>query len=247
MIFCFQFFCLIILLATPNISRAADPTFTPQVGIPGTEFDAGKTFTFNTKSTKPIGLYIQAIYKYAIGIVGILATVVMMVGGIVWLTAGGNPTRIGEAKAYIGASLTGLILALSSYLILATINPALVNLKESGIAQVASTVTGCCSTATSVSINTEAECKNVSGTFFSDGEISGSTCVSSSSITGCCWIEDKGLIETTRICYTNISKASCKEYEKKPPSGYTYGGFSSYSPECKMQNATTGLPCDTIK
>jgi len=117
-----------------NDASSKDIKFTPQIGLPGSEeFGPGKTFIFNTKSTRPIGLYIQAIYKYAIGVVGILATVVLMVGGIVWLTAGGNPTRIGEAKAYIGASLTGLILALSSYLILATISPTLVNFTSSNI------------------------------------------------------------------------------------------------------------------
>ncbi|MEK7097259.1 MAG: hypothetical protein AAB906_00215, partial [Patescibacteria group bacterium] len=49
----------------------------------------------------------------------------MMIGGFIWLTAGGNQSRIGEAKSWIGASLTGLIIALSSYLILYQINPEL--------------------------------------------------------------------------------------------------------------------------
>lgn len=77
-----------------------------------------------------IGEYIAAIYKYAIGIVGILAAIVLMIGGVMWIIAGGNPTTIGEAKSWIGASLTGLILALCSYLILYQINPALVNFKS---------------------------------------------------------------------------------------------------------------------
>jgi hypothetical protein len=59
--------------------------------------------------------------------VGILAAIVLMFGGVLWLTAGGNPNRIENAKAWIGGSLTGLILALLSYLILYTLNPSLVN------------------------------------------------------------------------------------------------------------------------
>ena len=73
-----------------------------------------------------IGEYIVGIYKYAIGIAGILATIVMMIGGFMWLMAGGNQSRISEAKSWIGASLTGLIIALSSYLILYQVNPNLV-------------------------------------------------------------------------------------------------------------------------
>jgi hypothetical protein len=53
----------------------------------------------------------------------------MMIGGIVWITAGGNQTRIGEAKAWIGASLSGLVLALTAYTILAAVSPALVSFK----------------------------------------------------------------------------------------------------------------------
>jgi hypothetical protein len=72
-----------------------------------------------------IGEYIAGIYRYAIGIVGILSAVVLMVGGVLWIVAGGNATMIGEAKSWITASLTGLIIALCSYLILYQVNPAL--------------------------------------------------------------------------------------------------------------------------
>ncbi|MFH0956173.1 MAG: pilin [Candidatus Falkowbacteria bacterium] len=136
-VFIVQLICLAFLLTLPQISQAADPIkFKPQVGIP-VQKQAGDTFDFsgNTEnifpkdgSTKPIAEYIRVVYKYAIGIVGILAAVVLMIGGVLWIVAGGNATMIGEAKAWIGASLTGLVLALSSYLILATVNPALVNL-----------------------------------------------------------------------------------------------------------------------
>ncbi len=83
-----------------------------------------------------ISEYIAGIYSYAIGIVGILAAVVLMIGGIIWLTAGGNQTRIGTAKSYITASLTGLVIALSSYLILYQINPELIKLIPIKVAQV---------------------------------------------------------------------------------------------------------------
>ena len=88
------------------------------------EYDsAGKPVSCETTW---VAIYVVSIYKYAIGIAGILATVVMMVGGIMWIVAGGNAGRIGEAKSWIAAAVTGLVLALSSYFILAQINPALV-------------------------------------------------------------------------------------------------------------------------
>jgi len=41
------------------------------------------------------------------GIVGILAAVVLMVEGVIWLTAGGNVNKVETAKQTMGA-LTGL-------------------------------------------------------------------------------------------------------------------------------------------
>jgi len=130
-IFILQMICLIFLFTLPQTGQAADAKFTPQVGI-GTDFQAGVPKTPNG-STKMIGEYVRAIYKYAIGIVGILAAVVLMIGGVMWIVAGGNATAIGEAKSWIGASLTGLLLALCSYFILATVNPALVDFKTSAV------------------------------------------------------------------------------------------------------------------
>lgn len=132
---------LIIPLTIPKKIQAADDVkFNPQVSIPDSQFQrvecppgTSKEKCEELKYTitgKTIGEYIQAIYNYAIGIVGILAAVVLMFGGVIWLTAGGSPERVKEAKAWIGASISGLILVLCSYMILNTINPDLVSFKE---------------------------------------------------------------------------------------------------------------------
>jgi hypothetical protein len=106
--------------------------FTPSVQIPGYTYDTNKP-----GSTYNIATYIKAIYNYGVGIVGILAAVGIMVGGFIWLTAGGNASKVGEAQAWIGSSISGLALVMFAYLILNTINPALVNFKISTVKQVA--------------------------------------------------------------------------------------------------------------
>ena len=134
-VFIFQLASLLFLLLAPAPSQAGEIKFTPQVDIgedykKGTKYPVGKEITEGDKKIFQSDLlpkYIRAIYKYAIGIVGILATVVLMFGGILWIVAGGNAERVGNAKSWIGASLTGLILVLCSYMILKTINPALVS------------------------------------------------------------------------------------------------------------------------
>ncbi len=72
--------------------------------------------------------YIKALYTYGIGSLIILAVIVMMIGGVVWLTAAGNEQRISDAKQWINGSLFGIVIAVSSYMILTIINPALTNL-----------------------------------------------------------------------------------------------------------------------
>ncbi len=132
LIFIFQLASLIFLLAVPETSQAVD--FVPQVGI-GDDFEKGKPISMSG-STKNIADYIKAIYKYALGIVGILATVVLMFGGVLWITAGGNAERITNAKSWLTAALTGLVLALTSYMILYFVNPGLVNFRVTPVKNV---------------------------------------------------------------------------------------------------------------
>lgn len=116
------------------------PDIKLQINIPGLSLTKGADILANCqkdakgnpiKCTFPwISEYVAGVYKYAIGIVGILAAVVLMIGGVIWIVAGGSATMIGEAKAWIGASLTGLVIALCSYVILYQVNPALVGFKN---------------------------------------------------------------------------------------------------------------------
>ena len=113
-VFIIQIVILFFLLVTPNYA-SAQTTLQVPIG--------------NQTEVKDIAEYIPLIFNYSMGFVGILAAVVLMFGGVMWLTAGGNQGQVGEAKEWIKAALTGLILALLSFLILNTINPDLIKLK----------------------------------------------------------------------------------------------------------------------
>lgn len=136
LIFVFQLIGLAVLFALPEMTQAADINFKPQITIPGFDTEAknagmeGSETSGYSINGNSIGVLIKSIYKYAIGIVGILATIIMMIGGFMWLIAGGNQSKISEAQEWIKASLTGLVLALGSYMILTTVNPALTTFKK---------------------------------------------------------------------------------------------------------------------
>lgn len=122
-----------------SLPKFGDPINNPilSVRIPG--FSGFKNVTCETTINaegKPVqecsipwlAEYIGALYKYGIGAILILAVVIIMIGGVIWLTAAGNDKRVNDAKNWISGSLFGVLIALSSYMILTIINPALTQL-----------------------------------------------------------------------------------------------------------------------
>ena len=73
--------------------------------------------------------YVKGIYNFFISVVGILAVIMIMVGGFQWLLAAGNAQKITGAKTRIISAIIGLVLTLGTYSILHWINPALTELK----------------------------------------------------------------------------------------------------------------------
>ena len=71
--------------------------------------------------------YISNLYQYFVGIVGILAAVMIMYGGIRWIFAAGNQSRIQGAKNVIFSAVIGVVIAFSSYLLLYLLNPRTVD------------------------------------------------------------------------------------------------------------------------
>lgn len=80
--------------------------------------------------------YVQKFYNFSIGIIAIIAVLMIMIGGLRWIFAAGNVGSVSEAKSTIYAAITGLVLALTSYVILYNINPRLVNLSLPGVTPV---------------------------------------------------------------------------------------------------------------
>lgn len=81
--------------------------------------------------TKVSGLddYFPYLVNFLLGFAAVATAVTIVIAGVRYATSYGNESAISEAKGWIWDALTGLGLALASYLILYTINPDLINLK----------------------------------------------------------------------------------------------------------------------
>ena len=73
--------------------------------------------------------YIRYVYLFGLGLVGVAALGALVYGGFTYMLSG-TITKKEEAIKYIWGAISGLVLGLAAFLILNTINPDLVSLKE---------------------------------------------------------------------------------------------------------------------
>lgn len=106
--------------------------FVPEITLPGFSSGQGVPITSTT-----LAEYIRSVFVVMIWSVGVLAVVMIIFGGVKWVAAAGNPGRINDAKDVITNSLIGLIIALTSVVLLGTINPDLASLPGVGTVNVA--------------------------------------------------------------------------------------------------------------
>jgi len=64
---------------------------------------------------KDIRTTIADILRVAMGLLGIVAVVIILIGGFTWMTAGGNDEKVAEAKKWIFSGIIGLAIILSAY------------------------------------------------------------------------------------------------------------------------------------
>lgn len=97
--------------------------FTPQITLPGSQFIAGEPIVV-TGAT--LGEWISALYFYLVGAAGILSAVMIMYGGVRYVFSFGNQQKMSAASDQIVSAMVGLMLTLGAYMLLLTVNPALV-------------------------------------------------------------------------------------------------------------------------
>ncbi|MBI2443938.1 MAG: hypothetical protein HYV42_01690 [Candidatus Magasanikbacteria bacterium] len=75
---------------------------------------------------------VARIIRVAMGLLGIIAVVIILIGGFTWMTAGGNEEKVAEAKKWIFAGIIGLAIILSAYAIASFVINQLVTATTTG-------------------------------------------------------------------------------------------------------------------
>tara|TARA_Y100000310_G_scaffold279462_1_gene298579 strand:+ start:394 stop:933 length:540 start_codon:yes stop_codon:yes gene_type:complete len=86
----------------------------------------------NLKTDQSLTTLAAWFYTFLVSISGLAAFVMIVWGGIQWMTSSGDTGKISDAKDRIQKALLGLLIVLSSFLILQVINPDLTNLSIPG-------------------------------------------------------------------------------------------------------------------
>jgi len=107
--------------STSNTSSSEITKYTALSPIPGLTSSDVTLSTSGDKSGTGLSEYIEGLYKWGVGLTSGLAVLVIMWGGVGYMTSAGG-SGVEEAKGRISAALTGLMLALGSFIILQTIN-----------------------------------------------------------------------------------------------------------------------------
>lgn len=119
----------LVSLKTPDLNQQA------QTGTSVSPFQLEMPLGSNQYPQTP-GEYVKLFFLYGLGIVGVAALFGIIFGGLNYIFSGSSQTRATEGKQWIFAAISGIALLLCSFLILITINPALISLKDPELPQI---------------------------------------------------------------------------------------------------------------
>ena len=118
------FFLLLFLLLGANFVFALEVNY-PRV--PGAT--PPQDFIDTAPSGEILSLYVKYIFNLVIWIAGVIASGAIVMAGMKYLTSAGNPEGMTAARDQISAAFFGLLILLSSFLVLKIINPQFLILK----------------------------------------------------------------------------------------------------------------------
>jgi hypothetical protein len=86
--------------------------------MPALALDTGLNYgTFTGLGTQDLREGVMNIINLLLGFLGIIAIIIILYGGFVWLTSAGNEEKVSQAKKIITAGIIGLIIIFVSFAI----------------------------------------------------------------------------------------------------------------------------------
>ncbi len=109
----------VFFVAQPEIATAQSSSVT--AGL-----DAAAQVGYGTTKATPLATLIGRLISTLLSLTGIIFLVLMVYGGVMYMTASGDKDRVQKAKRIITQSLIGLIIVVAAYALTNTVVSALV-------------------------------------------------------------------------------------------------------------------------
>jgi heme/copper-type cytochrome/quinol oxidase subunit 2 len=105
-------FFIPLLVANNANANSVDSSNTFGLGYVTGEEGNGDAIVLGNKDPRTM---VTQIINVLLTILGIVAVVIVLLGGFKWMTAGGNEDKVGEAKKILGAGVIGLVIILAAW------------------------------------------------------------------------------------------------------------------------------------
>ncbi len=122
-----------VVFSGPQDALAKESTPLTADELFGGDSKTGKTFAGEAGlGNADLMTTISSIIRIALGFLGVIAVVIILLGGFKWMTSGGNDTKVGDAKKLIFAGIIGLVIVLSAYAIATFVINSIVKTVQGG-------------------------------------------------------------------------------------------------------------------
>ncbi len=81
----------------------------------GNEFGSSNVQTELGLGNRDPRAIVASVIRIILGFLGIVAVIIILLGGFKWMTAGGNEEKVGEARKLIGQGVIGLVIILAAF------------------------------------------------------------------------------------------------------------------------------------
>lgn len=117
---CFSFIIITIFFCFAGFCSAGPLTQNAAFGVTAPAASMGSEAGFRTDGNAQnlqLATYLANIIKVFLTLLGVIFTILIIIGGYTWMTAGGSEDKVQKAKDTIQRSVIGFFIVLSAYAI----------------------------------------------------------------------------------------------------------------------------------
>lgn len=105
------------LLAIPALTFSVSPAHAQSgnLNLWGNNYNAGNFAADTGLGQRDPRAIVASVIRVILGFLGIVAVIIILLGGFKWMTAGGNEDKVAEARKLIVSGIIGLVIIMAAF------------------------------------------------------------------------------------------------------------------------------------